>query len=146
MGVSKSNILQAQQILRGHAVYRPDETDSKNMFMKVERKGTDYVHHYLIPIGLVCKINIGLIYIDPEESLIDWGCIPAFNLSSTKVYKKPEVGHIFENNNGTFLKIVEVPKSQKMFAFIDINSGEVKRRQERNVKKVYDFWETIRIN
>ena len=138
----KPKILQAQEISRGHAVRRPDDKDPKKNFMKAERQGTDYVHHYLIPIGLVCKINMSLIYVDPEENLIDWGCIPDFNLISSETYKKPEVGHIFENSNGTFLKVIEAPKSQKMFAFININSGEVKRRQERNIIRIFDFWET----
>ena len=130
----------AHKIPCGHAVYRPDDMDPKNIFMKAERKGAEYIHHYLIQISLVRSISLALIYIDPEEKLIDWGGIPAFDLLCSKALKKPEIGHIFESENGTFLKVIEDPKSQKMYAFIDINSGEIKRRQERNVSKVYDNW------
>ena len=141
MGNPKPVKLQAHEILCGHAVHRPNEIDSKTLFIKAERKGADYIHHYLIPLSLDGTTNLSLVYIDPEESLIDWGCIPVFDLLSSKAYKKPDVGHIFKNKKGIFLKVNETPKSQKMFAFIDIKSGEVKRRQERDVIKVYDFWE-----
>ena len=145
MGDFKLNRRQAHEILCGHAVCRPNNMDTKSFFMKAERKGAEYIHHYLIQVSLVKSINLALIYIDPEEILIDWGFIPTFELSCTNAYKEPDIGHIFKNNNGTFLKVTEAPKSQKMFAFIDINSGEVKRRQERNITKVYDSWKIINI-
>lgn len=135
----------AHKIPCGHAVYLPDDTNPKNIFVKAEREGAEYVHHYLIQIGLVRSNELALIYIDPEENLIDWGGIPAFDLLCTNPLKKPEVGHIFESENGTFLKVIEDPKSQKMYAFIDINSGKIKRRQERNVKTVYDTWRINKI-
>ena len=145
MGDLTPNKLQAHEILCGHAVCRPDNLGTKSIFMKAERKGAEYVHHYLIQISIVKLINLALIYIDPEEILIDKGYIPTFKLASTNAHKEPDIGHIFKNNNGTFLKVTEAPKSQKMFAFIDINSGEVKRRQERNITKVYDSWKIINI-
>lgn len=135
----------AHEIPCGHAVYRPDENDPKNVYMKVEREGAEYIHHYLIQINPSQSIDIELIYIDPEENLIDWRGIPTFDLLCSKAYKKPEIGHIFKSDNGTYLKVIEDPKSQKMFAFIDINSGEVKRRQERNVNTVYDIWKITKI-
>jgi hypothetical protein len=129
----------------GHAVNRFNDTDPKNLYMKAEREGAEYIHHYLIQISPVRPSELALIYIDPEEYLIDWASIPTFELLSSKVYKKPNIGHIFNNDNGTFLKVIEDPKSQKMFAFININTGEVKRRQERNINTVYDSWRTIKI-
>jgi hypothetical protein len=113
--------------------------------LKAEREGAEYTHHYLIQIHPVKPIDLELIYIDPEENLIYWGGIPAFDLLCSKDYKKPEIGHIFENETGTYLKVIEDPKSQKMFAFIDIRSGEVKRRQERNINTVYDTWKITKI-
>jgi len=52
----------------------------------------------------------------------------------------PEVGHIVTNAVGTFLKVIEDPKSQKMFAFVEISSGVVKSRQERGVTSVHLDW------
>ena len=136
----------AQKTPCGHAVQRPNEIGpNKNLYMKVEREGAEYIHHYLIKISPARSKDLDMIYIDPEETLIDWGIIPTFELSSSKTCIKPEISHIFKNDNGTFLKVIEDPKSQKMYAFIDLTSGKVKRRQERRIKKVYDTWETINI-
>jgi hypothetical protein len=135
----------AHKIPCGRAVYRPNDMDNKNIFMKAERMGAEYIHYYLIQISLVGSNDLALIYIDPEENLIDLGYNPAFSLLGTKAYKKPKIGHIFKSVNGTFLKVIEDPKSQKMFAFIDINSGEIKRRQERKINIVYDTWRIINI-
>jgi hypothetical protein len=135
----------AHKIPCGHAVHRPNDMDPKNLFMKAERMGAAYIHYYLIQISLVGSIDLALIYIDPEENLIDLGYNPTFDLICTKACKKPKVGHIFKSENGTFLKVIEDPKSQKMHAFIDISSGEIKRRQERKINVIYDTWEIINI-
>jgi hypothetical protein len=145
MNDSNPKIQPAYKIPCGHAVYIPNDMVPKNLFMKAERKGAEYIHHYLIQISLVRPIELALIYIDPEENLIDLGGIPPFELLCSKAYEKPEIGHIFESENGTFLKVIEDPKSQKMYAFIDISSGEIRRRQERNVNTVYDRWEITNI-
>ena len=135
----------AQKIPCGHAVYRPNDKNPENLYIKAERDGAEYIHHYLIQISPVKSFDLAMIYIDPEVILIDCGIIPTFKFSCTKNYKKPEIGHIFENNNSTFLKVIEDPKSLKMFAFIDLISGKVKRRQERNIKKIYDRWEITNV-
>jgi hypothetical protein len=113
--------------------------------MKVEREGAEYFHHYLIQISPRKSIGLAMIYIDPEETLIDRGSIPTFKLLSSESHQKPQVGQIFESDNGTFLKVMEDPKSLKMYAFINISSGEVKRRQERNINRVYDTWQITKI-
>ena len=136
----------AYEIPCGHAVHRPGDIDPGNLYMKVEREGAEYVHHYLIQISPVKSVGLAMIYIDPEVTLIDRGGIPAFELLSPEDHKKPQVGHIFESDKGTFLKVMEDPKSLKMYAFINISSGEVKRRQERDIDTVYDTWQITKIN
>lgn len=127
----------AHEIPRGHVVSWPGEA---TLFIKAERQGTDYIHHYLVQIDPVKAEGLALIYIDPEEVLVDAGCAPVFDYSNGESRPDPEIGHIFENPKGAFLKVIEDPKSQKMFAFIDITNGEVRRRQERDVKTVYAGW------
>jgi hypothetical protein len=135
----------AYEIPCGHAVHRPGDIDPGNLYMKVEREGAEYVHHYLIQISPVKSVGLAMIYIDPEVTLIDRGGIPAFELLSPEDHKKPQVGHIFESDKGTFLKVIEDPKSLKMYAFINIATGEVKRRQDRNINMVYDAWRITEI-
>jgi hypothetical protein len=135
----------ACEIPCGHAVNRPGNMDPGNIYMKVERKGADYIHHYLVQMSPLKSISLAIIYIDPEVTLIDKGVIPTFELLSSEAHQKPQIGHIFESHNGTFLKVAEDPKSLKMYAFINIASGEVKRRQERNINTVYDTWQITKI-
>jgi len=128
------------EVPRGHAVRRPGQAQPDTVFIKAERQGTEYIHHYLIQIAPVQADGLAMIYVDPEEMLIDIGLVPRFEFSADETLISPEIGHIFETAKGTFLKVIEDPKSQKMFAFIDITSGEVKRRQERHVKTVFTAW------
>ncbi|NQU58259.1 MAG: hypothetical protein HQ513_13565 [Rhodospirillales bacterium] len=131
----------AFQVPRGHAVHRPGADQTDTVFIKAERLGTEYIHHYLIQIAPMQADGLAMIYVDPEEMLIDCGAAPHFEYSDGESRDDPGIGHIFENSKGTYLKVIEDPKSQKMFAFIDISSGEVKRRQERHVKTVYVVWQ-----
>lgn len=136
--MNKTTTRMAFEVPCGHAVERPD---SGTVFIKAERQGTEYIHHYLIQISPVPTEELALIYIDPEEELIDRGGQPTFDLAEGENRTDPDIGHIFENHQGTFLKVIEDPKSQKMFAFIDITNGDVKRRQERKVTTVYTSWQ-----
>ncbi len=140
MSESEQSPCMAFEIPRGHAVRLPDGENRDTLYFKAERQGTDYIHHYLIQIDPMKTEGLALIYVDPEELLIDTGGAPSFEYSGGEEGLSPGIGHIFENVKGTYLKVIEDPKSQKMFAFIDVTSGEVKRRQERNVKTVYPAW------
>ncbi len=130
----------AEEILCGNAVRRPGGADTETVFIKAERQGTEYIHHYLIQIAPRRADGLALIYVDPEEELLDTGGAPAFAFSDGESRGNPDIGDIFENPKGAYLKVIEDPKSQKMFAFIDITSGDVKRRQERHVETVYRSW------
>ena len=135
----------AYEILRGNAVQRPGDTHADTLFIKAERQGTEYIHHYLIQIAPRQGDDLALIYVDPEEPLIDTGGTPTFGYSEGESRDDPAIGDIFANGRGTYLKVIEDPKSQKMFAFIDITSGEVKRRQERRVQTVYSQWQMAEV-
>jgi hypothetical protein len=131
----------AHQVPRGHCVRRPGSDHAETTFIKAERQGTEYIHHYLIQVTPKLAEGLAMIYVDPEEILIDCGKPPEFDYADGESRDNPDIGDIFENPKGTYLKVIEDPKSQKMFAFIDTSSGEVKRRQERNVKTVYASWQ-----
>jgi hypothetical protein len=140
MNVPDQSTKMTYEVPRGHAVHRPDNEEQPITFIKAERQGTDYIHHYLIQISPACDQELALVYIDPEELLVDTGTAPTFDLSQGEMRENPAIGDIFQNIHGTYLKVVEDPKSQKMFAFVDITSGEIKRRQERGVRTVYSNW------
>ena len=143
--MNKTTTRMAFEIPCGHAVERPGDDTGDAIFIKAERQGTEYIHHYLIQISPVPTEALALIYVDPEEELIYRGGQPLFELSTGEDRGDPDIGHIFKNHQGTYLKVIEDPKSQKMFAFVDITSGDVKRRQERKVTTVYSSWQMSEI-
>ncbi len=116
-----------------------------SLCLKAEREGNDYIHHYLVTLDPLRDEGPELIYIDPEDSVIDCGGTFSFAMTEggeggQTASEKAGIGDIFKNNGGLFLKLKEDPKSQKMFAFIDIATGKMKHRQERGVSAVYQEW------
>lgn len=122
----------------GHAVTRPDGDGA--LFVKAERLCREHIQHYLIQLDPAPVEDMALIYIDPEDMLVDHQMRPVFVLSDGIESGAPDIGDIFINPKGAFLKVVEDPMSQKMFAFIDIATGDVLRRQERAVSHVHMEW------
>lgn len=111
--------------------------------IKAERQGKEYVHHYVVPVDPSPGAETRLIYVDPEDDLHHGPERLEFSLAEDAGDgARPQVGHVLRNAAGTFLKVIEDPKSQKMFAYIDLDSGAVKSRQERGVTSVHMNWST----
>ena len=109
--------------------------------IKAERQGKEYVHHYVVPVDPSPGAQTKLIYVDPEDELRHGPGRLDFSLAGPAADgARPQVGHVLRNAAGTFLKVIEDPKSQKMFAYVDLDSGAVKSRQERDVAGVYGEW------
>ncbi len=128
----------AASIANGHGVFRLGGDGT--LYVKAERQGTEYIHHYLVQVDPVPGPGVALIYVDPDDLLIDCNARPAFGLDAIGEGVEPDVGDIFVNPKGVFLKVIEDPKSQKMFAFIDIATGDVRRRQDRKISGVHVDW------
>ncbi len=138
----------AFDIPRGNAIIYP-RGGEVTVCLKTERQGKDYIHHYLVvmdPAPTSTPANdFGLIYIDPEDELIDCGATFTYAMTEGVARgdtrsERAAVGDIFQNPDGFFLKVTDAPKSQKMFAFINIHSGAVMSRQERGVAAVFQDW------
>lgn len=108
--------------------------------LKAERDGTEYTHHYLVPLAPSRGEGTGLVYVDPDMEIMDGGGRLVISLATAESGTAPDVGDILENPKGAFLKVRETYRSQKMFAFIDIATGTVRRRQERGLINVYRNW------
>ncbi|CAA7623639.1 hypothetical protein [Magnetospirillum sp. SS-4] len=96
--------------------------------LKVERPGRDYINHYLVALT-AGRRDLALIYIDPDTPLavaegaaIDLG-------EASGGY--PDIGDAFATPSGTFLKLRDEPKAQKTFAYVDLATGLVRPRMER---------------
>jgi len=131
--------VRADQVPSGQGVVRPG--GDTTLYIKAERQGTEYIHHYLVQIDPVPGSALALIYMDPDDMLIDCNVRPSFKLAPAETVTAPDVGHIFANPKGVFLKVIEDPKSQKMYAFIDIATGDIRRRQERKISGVHATWQ-----
>ncbi len=134
----------AHEVPCGNAVILARDGEA-TICLKAEREGKEYIHHYLVTLDPLSNDRPELVYIDPEDDVIDCGGTFSFAMTEggeggQTASEKAGVGDIFKNGGGLFLKLEEDPKSQKMFAFIDIATGAVKRRQERGVSAVYQEW------
>ncbi len=142
----------AFEIARGNAVIFTDGGGGEAMVcLKTERQGKDYIHHYLVIMDPAPADAHEMIYIDPEEELTDCGLTFTYAMTEgvERGYTRSEradVGDLFRNTNGFFLKVTDDPRSRKMFAFIDIHSGAVMGRQERGVSAVFQEWRVSGLN
>ncbi len=115
-------------------------SDGPAAFIKTERIGKEYIHHYAVQIFPRVMTELGMVYLDPEDEVFDTMLSAGFELGDGIAGTPPSAGHAFENASGHFIKVNDDPKSQKMFGFINISTAIVMRRQERGVNAVYTDW------
>ncbi len=109
--------------------------------IKAERQGKEYVHHYVVPVDPSPGAETKLIYVDPEDDLHHGpGRLEFILAEDAGDGAQAQVGHVLRNAVGTFLKVIEDPKSQKMFAYVDLDSGAVRNRQERDITGLHMAW------
>lgn len=132
---------QAYEIGGGAVVIRSTE-DGHAVCLKLDRIGKEYIHHYLIVLDPKPEGELELVYVDPEEKLFDCFATIDFDMGEAQDAEAgaPEPGHAFENKDGHYIKVLDDPKTQKMFGFIEASSGLVRVRQERKVKAVHPNW------
>lgn len=133
----------AYQVRDGHAVVLVRD-GAAVVCMKVVRKGKDYNHHYLLPLDPVPEGGLGLIYLDPEDDVLDSRANVAFNVADKPVERidgtRIEVGDVLLNADGPYLKVKDHPKTERPFAYLHLQSAQIKYRQERKVTAIYRDW------
>lgn len=129
----------AMDVMPGNVVILKTD-DGVAAFIKTERIGKEYIHHYAVQIFPRAKDNLGMVYLDPEDKVFDTTMAASFELGAETNIKQPAPGHAFENASGRFIKVIDDPKSQKMFGFIEISTAIVRRRQERSIVRVHSEW------
>lgn len=118
------------------------ETDQgRAAFIKLERIGKEYIHHYAVQLHPRIDTALGMVYLDPEDTVFDTVLAADFDFgTATGEHSGPRAGHAFENAKGHFIKVDEDPQSQKLYGFVECSTGIVRRRQERGIKAVYTQW------
>lgn len=130
---------QAHEIGCGAVVIRTTQDGGRTVCLKLTRIGKEYLHHYVLALDPRPQGPLALTYVDPEEQLFD--CFATLEIDfgqSADVAAEP--GHAIESKDGFFIKVLDVPKSQKMYGFIDPATGEMRARQERSLKNVHPDW------
>lgn len=115
------------------------ERDGRRVIcLKAERIGKEHINHFLVPLEPVERRALALIYIDPEEPLIPIeGVSFAFADGATEV--APEVGDVFLNPFGAMLKVLDDPQSQRLHAYVDVTTGQVRARMDRKVQRLLEW-------
>jgi hypothetical protein len=109
--------------------------------LKALRRGRDFLHHYLVPLdGEWRAPGLALIYVDPEQELMELENPPGLALGVGETSRDAAVGEIFANSNGHFLKVLDTDKTQRLYAYVEIKSGDVRIRQERTMKEIFPSW------
>lgn len=103
--------------------------------LKAQRQSKDYVNHYVIPLEPLPhgRGGMALVYRDPDSPAAEAGF--ALALADTET-ATAEVGQVVINAAGRFLKVFDTARTERTFCYVDLASGEVRPRQERNVTAV----------
>ena len=103
--------------------------------LKVERHGRDYVNHYLVPLAAESdRRTLALVYVDPDQPLEPaLGVALAFGATSGTF---PDVGDAFATPKGVHLKLRDEAKAQKVFAYLDLATGLIRPRMDRQTQGV----------
>lgn len=123
--------------------HHPDDPTADIVIcLKIDRIGKEYMHHYLVPLDPTPDDTLQLIYADPDDIAIDCAVGVVFDLGEGENAgdSRPEIGDIFINESGVYLKIKDDPKTQKHFGYVDIDANLVRVRQERKMKTVHKKW------
>lgn len=114
--------------------------DTEILCLNAVRQGKGFLNHYLVPLSapLGAQDDLPLIYVDYNLSLVDASDRWTLDLVPAED-DTPRTGRVLENRNGRFLKTVEPYKDAFSLAYVDIASGQVRRRQDRGVTAVLDW-------
>lgn len=105
--------------------------------LKATRLGKDYINHYVIPLDPVSEGDLTMLYVDYEVVVIDCHGKFVLALEPVEVDEAPEIGHVLVNDKGSFIKVRESYKGSWALGYVELESGEVRRRQERGVTGVF---------
>ncbi len=111
------------------------------LWLKAWRDSKDYVNHYLV--AATASPGLTLVYIDPETELGPVGEAPL--LKQTQPRSKGEdvqPGDALVLESGKrFIKVLDIKKDgQRHLAYVDIETGEIRPRQERGEAAVFSGW------
>ncbi|MBF0374944.1 MAG: hypothetical protein HQL39_16185 [Alphaproteobacteria bacterium] len=103
--------------------------------LKAERAGKGHVNHYLVPLepldgGLRA---MRLVYVDPDSPVERRSGALIVGPLAEGAAAPAQVGDVLVTEAGeVFLKVLDDEQSQRLWAYVDLASGQVRRRRERH--------------
>lgn len=131
----------AWEVLAGQIVVCKDDAGTATICMKVERKGLDFVRHYLVPVSPMPEGGPALEYLDPDDEV--QFCEGQFHFALGETSEGGiEAGTVFINARGIYLKVGEHARfeGRKPDAYVDLATGEVRSRQEKKITAIHRDW------
>lgn len=112
--------------------------------LKAERMGKEHINHFLVPLDPVDdRKSLALLYVDPDKELAPVEGV-SFAFADGAEHAAPEIGDVFLNPAGALLKVLDDPHSQRLYAYVDIATGQVRIRMERHIHRLL-VWRMQRI-
>lgn len=128
----------AHEIAAGSFVYAILD-GRRTLCLKAERIGKEHINHYLVPLDpMGDRRALALVYIDPNEELAAVDGV-SFTFDDGAAATAPEVGDMFLNPFGAMLKVTDDPRAQRLFAYVEIATGQVRPRMERHVERLLEW-------
>lgn len=107
----------------------------RTLCLKAERIGKDHINHFLVPLDAADRRSLALIYIDPEQPLSPVEGV-SFAFEDGPTDTAPEIGDIFLNPFGAMLKVFDDAHSQRLHAYVDVTTGQVRPRMDRHIHRL----------
>jgi hypothetical protein len=107
------------------------ETDAGRVIgLKAERRGKDHVNHFLLPLEpLTGRDQMTLTYLDPEQALIP---MDGIGLSFADCGDGAiEVGEAVGLDGEQWIKVLDIPSSQRLYSYVNVVDGAVRSRIEQ---------------
>ena len=100
--------------------------------LKAERRGKDHVNHFLVPLAPVPdRRTLALAYTDPDAAIEPADGV-SLALADAAEEGPPEIGDAFAAAGATYLKLADGPQSQRLHAYVDLSTGQVRPRMDRH--------------
>lgn len=102
----------------------------RTLCLKAERVGKDHVNHFLVPLDpVIDRRQLRLHYLDPESPLTP---TDGYHLSFTP-QDSPDVapGDALKVDGFVWLKLRDLPSSQRLYCYVNMADGQVRPRMER---------------
>lgn len=113
------------------------EGDSNRVIcLKAEREGKDHINHFLVPLDPVSdRRALRLIYLDPEQLLLPLDGL-SFAFTPGTDGEAAQIGDALTVGEDTWLKVLDDPASQRLYSYVDLASGQVRPRMERQTHRL----------